>query len=455
MTVHSMATAATAHEGFDEQVDVAVVGGGPAGSTAAGLLARQGLRVLVLEREHHPRFHVGESLLPYSEPLWKRLGVWDQLRASSLQRKWGAAFVFEPSGVGNRVDFEQGIGGRHRMAFQVRRAQFDELLLRNAGRLGAEIREGWKVPAVLFEGERAVGVRAVDEQGVERRIGARLVVDASGRDCLVGRQLGLRRPDPVLRQAALFAHWEGPPLGLGKEGGDILVVGGPWGWFWLIPLDATTTSVGVVFPGKVLRERGGSTEDFYHELVGRSTTVSQLLASSRRVAPVRAAADFSYRLDRFAGDGWVVVGDAAAFLDPVFSSGILIGTGMAEKVADLAGPVLRGGRTLAARDFAGFEKHVRATLRRFRRFILAYYDPAFVEVFSGDPPLEMFRSAIVSILAGGVHDRDPRIWVGEKAFFLAMARERRLARRGKKTLPVAPAFDGNLPTPPTAAAARS
>jgi flavin-dependent dehydrogenase len=337
------------------------------------------------------------------------------------------------------------------MAFQVRRALFDELLLRNAERAGAEVRERWTVEQVRFEGERAVGVRARDPEGGEHHLGAPLVVDASGRDCVVGRQLGIRRPDPALRQAAMFAHWEGARMGLGRDGGDILVVGGPAGWYWLIPLDERTTSVGVVYPGKVARGRRGSNEDLYHELLARSPEVSARLAGARRVVPVNAAADFSYRLERFAGDGWVAVGDAAGFLDPVFSSGVYVGTSMAERAADLVAPLLRRGVAPRAADFRGYSRFVARSLDRFKRYILAYYDPAFIETFSTEPPLEMFRAAVVSILGGGIHDRDPRIWIGDKAFFLAIERERRLARAGKKMLPPAPAYDGNLAGDPTSA----
>jgi flavin-dependent dehydrogenase len=423
-------------------VEVLVVGGGPAGSTVATLLARAGRTVMVCDRERFPRFHVGESLLPQSVPLFRRLGVWEQLLTGPFQRKWGAQFCFEPEGRGSRIEFGRGLDPGNPMSFQVRRAELDHLLLRNAAASGAEVREGVTVRAVRFAGERATGALLRDEAGGEEEVAARLVVDASGRDAFLGGQLGLRERDPALRQMAMFSHFRGARMGLGRDGGDILVVGAPLGWYWMIPLDAETTSVGVVFPGRIAAERQGrSSEEFFADLVARSPEVSSRLAGATRVEDVHPIADFSYRLRRFAGDGWVTVGDAACFLDPVFSSGVHVALETGFRAARDAERALAGKGRVDAVDLAGYERFARRGLDHFRRYILGFYTPAFVEVFSGDPPFELLRAGVSTALAGRAFSRGLRQRLLEGVFFQAVAWERRRIARGAIPAPTAPAID--------------
>jgi flavin-dependent dehydrogenase len=423
--------------------DVLVVGGGPAGSTAGALLARAGRRVRLFDRERFPRFHVGESLLPQSEPLLRRLGVWDQLAEAGFQRKWGAHFTFEPDGGSNQITFAGALGSRPpAQAFQVRRAEFDHLLLRNAAASGVEVEEGVEVLSVLFDGERAVGVRVRRPDGTEEDVGGRVVFDATGREAMLGGQLKIRERDPVLRQAAMFSHYRGACLALGKEGGDILVVGGPAGWYWMIPLDAETTSVGVVFPGGVMAERRGRPlAELYEELLAASPEVSGRLAGATRVEQVHPLADFSYRLRHFGGDGWVTVGDAACFLDPVFSSGVHVALTTGSRAADDVERALARKGRLDAADLRGYERFARRGLDRFRRYILGYYDPAFVGIFATEPPFEALRAVVVSALAGGVFRQTPVQWALEAIFFFAVERHRRLMARGSRPLAIAPACD--------------
>ena len=425
------------------ELDVVVVGGGPAGSTAGALLARAGRKVRIYDREHFPRFHVGESLLPQSEPLLRRLGVWEQLAAAGFQRKWGAHFTFEPDGGSNRITFAGGLGRKPPpQAFQVRRAEFDHLLLRNAAAQGAEIHEGVEVQTVRFDGDRAVGVRVRRADGVEEDVDARVVFDATGREAMLGGQLKIRERDPVLRQAAMFSHYRGARMGLGREGGDILVVGGPAGWYWMIPLDAETTSVGVVFPGGVMAERRGRPlAELYEELLAASPEVAGRIAGAERIEDVHPLADFSYRLRRFAGDGWVTVGDAACFLDPVFSSGVHVALTTAASAADVVAAALAAKGRLDAADLAGYERFSRRGLDRFRRYILGYYDPAFVGIFATEPPFEAVRAAVVSALAGGVFHQSLAQRLLEKFFFMGVERHRRRMEKGKKPMAIAPACD--------------
>lgn len=402
--------------------EVVVVGGGPAGAATAGFLARAGRDVLVLERERFPRFHIGESLLPASVPILRRLGVAERLDEVGFQRKWGAHFAFRRLGKVRSIEFARAIGAPAARAWQVRRADFDQLLLEHARSLGAEVREQTAVRQVLVEGTRAVGVELEDGSVIE----AAVVVDATGRDTLLGAQLGLRERDPVLRQAALFAHFEGPGPDLGRDGGDILVVADGGSWWWLIPLDAGTTSVGVVLPAEAMRARGGrSLEELFDQLVAGIPEVAEPLGRARRSSQVWPAADFSYRLRSFSGDGWVAVGDAGAFLDPVFSSGVHLALDGAEGAAAVIAKGLARRGTVLASDFARWERRLRRGLDRFRRFIVGFYDPAFARVYTGDPPLDFFRNGIVSILSGRVFDRHPGILSSELVFRLAVLRERR------------------------------
>ena len=423
------------------QVEVLVIGGGPAGSTAAALLAEAGRDVLLCERERFPRFHVGESLLPQSAPLLRRLGVWEQLQDAGFQRKFGAHFLFEPEGSRSRFEFANGLDRRNAMSFQVRRAEFDDLLLRNAAARGAEVRQA-EVLAVTFEGDRATGARVRGADGAEEEIAARVVVDATGRDTLLGGQLGLRERDPALRQVALFSHFRGARMGLGREGGDILVVGSPVGWFWMIPLDAATTSVGVVTPGSVMqRRRGRSIEEFFAELLAASPEVAGRLAGAERVEGVHPIADFSYRLTRFHGDGWVAVGDAASFLDPVFSSGVHIALATATRAADgIAAALAEKGR-LAAGDLAGYERFARRGLGHFRRYILGFYEPEFVTVFSSEPPLQILKAGVATALAGRAFERPLAQRLLEGLFFLSVANERRKTAAGRMATCTAPPLD--------------
>jgi len=408
--------------------DAIVIGGGPGGSTAATVLARAGRDVLLLEKEKFPRFHVGESLLPFNLPLFERLGVAGKIRAAGFQTKRGAYFWNEETGGIRPVDFATGIDDRHPSAYQVKRAEFDELLLRHAAESGGEVREETAVDEVLFEGERAVGVIARSPSGKEE-IRARVVVDASGQTALLSRQLGTRKFDPKLKRAGLFAHYEGIRWPEGQRPGDILLPIDRGVWYWIIPFSDGTCSVGEVFEPS-LAAQAATLEEKFDLLLGRSARMQELLAGARRSSRIVGISDYSTSSARIAGEGWVLVGDAATFLDPVFSTGVFLAMAMGERAAHRIDRALEKRGSVGARDLAPYSKEVRRLVRRFRRFVYAFYDPVFFEAFCSPEPFDRMRAAVTTVLSGGV-ERIPiaaRIWI--ELVFLSVGFDRLRRRLG-------------------------
>jgi flavin-dependent dehydrogenase len=409
--------------------DAIVVGGGPAGSTVATVLGRGGSSVLVLERDRFPRFHVGESLLPFSLPIFDRLGVHEKIRAAGFQQKFGAFFWNEATGTTRPVVFAEARDPGHPMAYQVKRAEFDEILLRHAASSGAEVREGVAVESVLFEGDRAVGVRSRSPGGATAEHFARVVVDASGQEALLPRQLGTRRFDSRLKRAALFAHYRGVRWPDENRPGDILLPIDRGVWYWIIPFSDGTCSVGAVFdPAAVRFPDSASVEARFDELIARSERMPRLLEGACRGSRVHGLSDYSAASKRLAGDGWVLVGDAAVFLDPVFSTGVFLAMTTGERAAEAIQRALARRGRVDRRDLASYERRANRLCGRFRKFVYNFYDPVFFEAFCTPDPPDGIRAAVVTTLAGGVERASPGLWGWTQLLFAGVAIDRAVRR---------------------------
>jgi flavin-dependent dehydrogenase/glycosyltransferase involved in cell wall biosynthesis len=407
--------------------DVLVVGGGPAGSTAATFLARGGLRVAVAEREVFPRFHVGESLLPANLPLFDRLGVRERIERHGFLVKHGAAFHDQESGLEYRFYFREGNPWPH-YSYEVPRAEFDQLLLEHAAKEpGVSVLQPAEVEQVEFDaGGATIGIR---EGGETRRLRARFVVDASGRDgFLAARRVGRREPIPGLGKVALFAHYEGAPRWTGRDEGLIRLYIFEDGWFWWIPFSGDVTSIGCVLHARTARGREGSTEALFDDMVSRCARVAEGLRGARRVTPVRSAANFSYRTHPVAGDRFVCVGDTLAFVDPIFSSGVYIAMQTGELAAAEILNAFADGR-FEARRFNAYARRVRRGVSPFVRFIRRYYEPAFLEVFLQPSNRLGVLNGVLGVLAGGAFLRMRMRMRCSLGFFFALVSVNRMLRR--------------------------
>jgi flavin-dependent dehydrogenase len=356
--------------------DVLVIGGGPAGATASTLIAQRGHRVQLFEREHFPRFHIGESLIPETYWVLKRLNMLDKMKNSHFVKKYSVQFVNQHGKLSEPFYFMDHKPHECSQTWQVYRQEFDKLMLDNAREHGVDVHEGVRVLEVLFEGARAVGVRIQEENGSEREVRAPVVVDASGQSSMIMSRLGLREWDPVLRKAALWTYWEGAQRDAGKDEGATLVIQteGKQGWFWYIPLHNNIISVGVVAPWDYLFA-GRPTKDhetIYFEEVDRCPGLKPRLANARRAAPLRAAKEYSYRSKQVAGDGWVLIGDAFGFLDPLYSSGVLLALKSGSLAADAVVEGLQKN-DLSAAQLGKWGPEFIVGMERMRRLVCEYY----------------------------------------------------------------------------------
>jgi FADH2-dependent halogenase len=382
-----------------ESYDVIVVGGGPGGAATATRLAQHGRRVLVLERDPFPRFHIGESQLPWSDEVFRTLGVEGSIAAAGFVDKWGASFITSDGGIEQYADFSVATETPRPQTYQVSRAEFDRVLLAHASTTGAEVRQPAQAVDVTFADDGVTVQYRYQDSSHEARAAA--IVDASGRTGFIARRHGERRFDSRLRNVAVHAQYEGIPRRSGRRGGDIRMVMRPdRGWFWFIPLAPAVTSVGVVLPKDAYAGRAAaSLEETLARCLAETPTAAALTGEARRVSPARFDADYSYCANRFAGDRWLLVGDAGAFLDPIFSTGVLLAMQSGIDAADTLDAALRIG-DLARRQFDRYERGVRRRYEYFRRFAVGFYDPPFRDLFFRPGAPLGVREAVISVLAG-------------------------------------------------------
>lgn len=375
--------------------------------------------MLLLERERHPRFHLGESMLPNSLGVLEAIGLLDAVRQRFLVKS-GARFVDGRDLRRTcRYAFADAFSARWTHAFQVPRDAFDELLFRHAQACGADAREGWTVTRVVREGGRAVGVEARDPKGELHALDASFVIDATGRDAMTARAARDARIIPGLDRTALYTQVRGGFRDEGEREGDIQIAvfgqdsaTGP-GWFWLIPFADGRTSVGAVVSNAWVRAHGATrgAEALLDAALAEAPAVAQMIAGCPRLLPPAATADFSFRTGTVRGEGWLAVGDATGFIDPLFSTGMHLGLCSALKGADAVHEALGAGDLSPAR-FDGWERDVRAGAEVFLEAVQAFYAGSLVPYLFADEPHPFFRRAISSMLAGDVFDPDAR-WLTE------------------------------------------
>jgi flavin-dependent dehydrogenase len=382
--------------------DVFVIGGGPAGATIAALLAEGGRRVVLAEKDHHPRFHIGESLLPHNLPLLDRLGVRAEVETSAM-RKHGIEFVSPYHGKTVRYDFANALDKRFPYSFQVRRSTFDHILLKNAAAKGTEVIEGCRVTAIEFPADGDARITARDEDGRTRQWTAGFVVDASGRDALVASQLGVKERNPRNNSAAIFGHFTGARRLAGKAEGNISIVWFDHGWFWFIPLSDGTTSIGAVCPAAFFKNRGTDLTSFFMSIIAACPEIADRLKNAALVGNVTATGNYSYGAKAASGAKHILVGDACAFIDPVFSTGVYLAmtsafAGAKAVEACLAAPA-RSKRVLRRYDAS-----TRKALGSFTWFIYRIREPAMRNLFMSPRNWLRMEEAVLSLLAGGIFD---------------------------------------------------
>ena len=375
--------------------DVAIIGGGPAGSTAATLLAREGRRVIVLEREKFPRFHIGESLLPFSMKTFTRLGVHEKFLRAGFIEKFGGEMCGACSDEGVKFYFEDGFRSQTDRSYQVRRAEFDKVLLDHAVESGAEVREQTAVDDIRFDADEAT----LETSGGPIR--ARYVIDATGKNSLLANKFKLKQSYEHLKKVSIFAHYENVHREPARDGTLTRMVRAMDRWFWMIPLTPTRMSIGIVLDGTVYKSSRLSPEDFLERALAEQPTIASRMTEAERVSPVHVAADFSYRNNPMTGDRWMLAGDAAGFIDPVFSSGVFLAVLAGEQCADVLNVVLDDPKK-QRRLFRRYERLINRAMDVYLRFVTAWYKKEFMEVFLHPAPFLQIPPAVNAVLGGNI-----------------------------------------------------
>ncbi len=400
-----------------EKADVVVIGGGPAGSTVSTLLVQHGCKVQLFERERFPRFHIGESLIPETYWVFKRLKMLDKMKASPFVKKYSVQFVNAQGKESAPFYFHDNKPHECSQTWQVIRSEFDTMMLDNAREQGVEVHQPARVLEVLFEGSRAVGVRVQAEDGSVREVQAKVVVDASGQSAMLQNRFKLRVWDPVLDKGAIWTYWQGAYRDTGRDEGATVVIQttNKKGWWWYIPQHDNTVSVGVVAPFDYLFKGRGSHEQTYNEEVAVCPAVQKRLAGAERATGYFATKDYSYRSKQVAGDGWVLIGDAFGFLDPLYSSGVLLALKSGELAADAIADGLAKGDVSAA-QLGRWGEMFNKGVDRMRRLVCEYCDGfSFGKFVKHFPHL---RGKITDLLIGDLFtDKVDEVWAPMESLY--------------------------------------
>jgi len=383
------------------QPDVVVIGGGPAGATCSTLIAQKGYRVRLYERETFPRFHIGESLIPDTYWVLQRLNMLEKMKRSQFVHKYSVQFVNQHGRMSAPFYFQDHNPHECSNTWQVLRSEFDTLMLENATEQGVEVHQGTRVREVLFDGERATGVRIQRGEDQFEDVQAKVVVDATGQSAFIANKFKLLEKDPKLKKGAVWTYWKGAYRDTGKDEGATMVIQTPGkqGWWWYIPLHNDVISVGIVRGFDEMFAGNREHEEIYNEEVAKTPDIQRRLAGATRCDVYRATKDFSYRATKCAGDGWVLVGDAHGFLDPLYSSGVLLALKSGQLAADAITDGIAKGDTSAA-QLGAWGPEFNRGMDHMRRLVCAYYDGFSFGAFLRRHP--HFQGTLTDLLIGNL-----------------------------------------------------
>jgi flavin-dependent dehydrogenase len=380
--------------------DAIVIGGGPGGSAASAYLARAGRKVLLLEKEVFPRFHIGESLLPYNRRIFDELGLNDALKAELFPKKYGAQFFVANGSKSVKFVFANGIYTKEKETIQVERSKFDHILLKNARSKGVDAREGWTVSR-FREDDDQVQIEATDSQGKSHLFTAKFLIDASGRGNMTGNQEGIRVVHPKLRKLAVFGHFRKVQLDSGREAGDTIIIRLENKWFWIIPVSAEKTSVGCVMDQAEFAARKEAPQEIFDSIWKSSPVLQRRLEHAELVSPMQVTSDFSYYNKRYVGKRLLRVGDAAGFMDPIFSAGVFLAMYSGRLAAEVITELLDSGRSPGPR-LRRYERRLRNSMQFYWEMVHNFYTTPFLEVFFEPREKYHLASAINAALAGEI-----------------------------------------------------
>ena len=405
-----------------QDCDVLVIGGGPAGTTIAPLLVEKGYRVVLLEKARHPRFHVGESLLPANMPLFERMGIAEEVKAIGME-KWGAEFISPQHGMAQTFHFADAWDKSQPYAYQVKRAEFDDVLIRNAAKKGVEVHECCKARAIDFLPDNSGAViRAQHDDGREQTWKARFVVDASGRDTFLANRFQIKHRNPKHNSSAIYGHFSGAIRHEGQAEGNISIFWFEHGWFWFIPMMNDVTSIGMVTWPYFMKTRGQrSIEQFLRDGIAMCEPLAERLKMATLVNEVEATGNFSYVSERNHGANYLLLGDAYAFIDPVFSSGVLLAMNSGVIGADAIDTCLSKPADAPA-ALKRFDELMKHGPKEFSWFIYRVTNPIMRDFFMYPKNIFRVKEALLSVLAGDIFGKTPiwrSIWMFKLLYYIA------------------------------------